>query len=63
MTIMGMVCRPKLIILSHYLYCDQLGVCTPGYCKHGNCIVDTKGEAVCECWEGWVGDKCEIGKF
>ena len=42
------------------------GICVPATCNfNGNCFVvpynETDAEAVCQCFPGWLGDRCNEG--
>ena len=38
--------------------------CTPEYCEHdGICYADRTGSLICECTDGFMGDRCETGNL
>ena len=60
--------KSQIIYLSskRYNFYQLQGICVPVTCNYnGNCFVvpynETDAEAVCQCFPGWLGDRCNEG--
>lgn len=48
------------ILLLGLASCAQDSPCDMVDCNYGDCVIDTMGLAICDCWDGFEGSDCNI---